>query len=366
MKITQVEAIVIAIPYEHGAPKPVMGTGQPRTTMDAVYVRVDTDQGVTGWGEAFGFAACRATAVVVETVVAPLAVGRDPTDIDALMSDLHRRCQSLGRNGPGAFALAGLDIALWDIAGKMAGKSICQMLGGGSKKSVPAYASVLKTGGEIEYVRKLARRAVERGFGAIKLHERSPKAVAAARELLGPHFAIMMDVNCAWTLEEATQACREFEPLALDWLEEPIYPADDFAAMAELRQRTSVPIGAGENFATLKEAGACLEAKAVAILQPDVIRMAGITGAWKALQLAHKHGARGDPHSPYYGPGLIASLHLAAALPEEISCEHFFADLEASPLGDMIFPRKGRFAVPDGPGLGIEVDERILKRFRVA
>jgi D-galactarolactone cycloisomerase len=366
MKITKVEAIVVGIPYEHGAPKPVMGTGQTRQTMDAVYVKVSTDEGLVGWGEAFGFAVCRTTAVVVSTILEPLTVGRDPIARDALMDDLARRTQSLGRTGPGAFALAGLDIALWDIAGKAAGAPIHRLLGGARKSVIPAYASVLKTGGDLGLVEKQIGRAIERRFGAMKLHERSTEAMAHARKLLGPNFYLAMDTNCAWTLDEATTACHALEPLGLAWVEEPTYPADDYATMAELRRRTSVPIGAGELMATLKEARGQMEAGAVDIFQPDVTRMGGLTGAWRALQLAAELGVRGDPHSPYYGPGLIASLHLAAVLEEDVRCEHFFSDLEASPLGEAVVPVDGLFRVPTGPGLGVEVDEAVLARYRVA
>jgi L-alanine-DL-glutamate epimerase-like enolase superfamily enzyme len=365
MKITHVEPIVVAIPYEHAAPKPLMGTGQPRTTMDALYIRVDTDQGVSGWGEAFGFAACRATATVVSGTLAPLAVGRDPSDIPALMSDFHRRFQSMGRNGPASFALAGFDIALWDIAGKIAGEPVHRMLGGPGKTHIPAYASVLRTGGVPEHVRRLAADALGRGFRHFKLHERTVEAVAAARAVLGGEVPVMLDTNCAWTLEEAIEMARRLEPFDLRWIEEPIYPAEDFESMARLRRTTGIPIAAGENIGSLNEIRLMIEAGAVDIAQPDVIKVGGITDTWKALALAHQRGVRGDPHSPYYGPGLIASLHLIAALPDEIWGEFFFADLEASPLGDIIYPRDGRFTVPQGPGLGIDVDEKVLRRYRV-
>jgi L-alanine-DL-glutamate epimerase-like enolase superfamily enzyme len=366
VKITQVEPIIIAIPYELGVPKPLMGTGQPRTTMDALYIRVDTDEGITGWGEAFGFAACRATATIVSGILAPLAIGRDPGDIPALMDDFHRRFQSMGINGPAAFALAGFDIALWDIAGKVAGQPIYRLLGGGERKSIPAYASILRTGGNPDHVRQSITKAQERGYTAAKLHERTVPAVAAARAFVGERFPLMLDTNCAWTLGQAVEMCKALEPFDLGWVEEPTYPASDYKAMAKLRGQTGIPIAAGENLGSLGEAIQMLEAGAVDFLQPDVIKMGGVTGTWKALELTALHGLRADPHSPYYGPGLIASVHLIAALPSELMCEFFFADLAASPLGDIIYPMNGRMAVPNGPGLGVEVDMKVLTRYRVA
>jgi D-galactarolactone cycloisomerase len=365
MKITQIEPIIVAIPYELGVPKPLMGTGQPRTTMDALYIKVDTDEGITGWGEAFGFAACRATATIVSGILAPLAVGRDPRDIPVLMDDFYRRFQSMGINGPAAFALAGFDIALWDIAGKIVGQPIHRLLGGPGRESIPAYASILRTGGEPDHVRQSITKARERGYKAAKLHERTIPAVAAARSLVGEHFPLTLDTNCAWTFDQAVDMCQALEPFDLGWVEEPTYPASDYIAMAKLRQATSIPIAAGENLGSLSEAMQILDADALDILQPDVIKMGGITGAWKALALAAEHGVRADPHSPYYGPGLIASVHLIAALPDDLMAEFFFADLAASPLGDIIYPVNGRMAVPDGPGLGVEVDMKILNRYRV-
>ena len=162
VKIIGIKPYHIALPYEHGAPKPVMGTGAIRTTMDAVYVRVDTDAGLSGWGECFGFAACPVTVAAMEKVVARLAIGRDVADISGLMSELRKRTQSMGLNGPVGFALSGFDIALWDIAGKVAGKPIYQLLGGDRVSEVPVYASLLRLA-EREHVMRVASEAIARG-----------------------------------------------------------------------------------------------------------------------------------------------------------------------------------------------------------
>jgi hypothetical protein len=134
MKIRKVEATHVAIPYQHGGPLSVFGFGTTRATMDSVYIRVDTEEGVTGWGEAFGFGACPVTAAAVNRVVAPLAIGREAEDIGALVQDIRRRAQNMGHNGPVGFALSGFDTALWDIAGKRAGQPIHRLLGGARTK----------------------------------------------------------------------------------------------------------------------------------------------------------------------------------------------------------------------------------------
>jgi L-alanine-DL-glutamate epimerase-like enolase superfamily enzyme len=365
MKITHIEPIHVAIPYEHGAPKPIMGNGTPWSTMQAVYVRVDTDAGVTGWGEAFGFAACPVTRAAVELAIAPLAIGRDPSDVPALMSDLYRRTQNMSHNGPVGFGLSGLDVALWDIAGKVAGKPVHQLLDPNvGKVRIPAYASLLRLNTP-DNVERVCAQALERGYGNIKLHERTLDAVAAARRIAGPAVGLMLDTNCSWTPQEALKNARALQAFDLTWLEEPIHPADDYKALARLRKEGGVPIAAGENLGNLNDVERILEAGALDYVQPDAIKMGGITECWKALHLAGRMGVKAEPHSPFYGPGLIAAVHLIAAMAGEILCEFFYADLEESPIGDAGRPQHGHLHVPNGPGLGINVDEKILERYRV-
>jgi L-alanine-DL-glutamate epimerase-like enolase superfamily enzyme len=365
MKITAVEPIHIAIPYEHGAPKTVLGgTTAVRTTQDAVYLRVETDAGLTGWGEAFGFAACAITHAAVKLVVAPLCIGRDPTDIPALMDDLHKSLKNMARNGPVAFALSGLDIALWDIAGKMAGQPIHALIGGARKTHVPAYASLLRLNTP-DNVTRVAHGALARGYKHIKLHERTVEAVAAARAAIGPDVSLMLDTNCQWSVDQALTMAREMAPYELSWLEEPIYPPDDFTGLALLRRESGLRIAAGENLGNIMDVAHIMATQAVDIVQPDVAKMGGITEIIKAVALARAAQVEAEPHSPLYGPALMATLHVIAVMPEDVMCEFYYADLEANPIGALATPRDGRFAVPTGPGLGITVDEALLTRYRV-
>ena len=365
-RITTITAYHVAIPYDHGAPKPVMGTGAVRTAMDAVYLRVETEQGLTGWGECFGFSACPVTVAAIDHVVAPLALGHDASDVKALSANLRRRTQSMGLNGPVGFALSGLDIALWDIAGKAAGRPVYALLGANTPPPIPAYASLLRLT-ESAHVNCVCTIARDRGYRHIKLHERTVDAVVTARQVLGPNIALMVDTNCTFTPDDAAGFARDIVDYDIAWLEEPIYPADDYQALAELRA-IGIPIAAGENLGNLNEVRRLIAADAVDIIQPDPCKMGGITEVHKALALARQSGIEAEPHSPYYGPGLIASLHLIAAMPAEPAptlCEFYFADLEQSPIGDAGIPRDGHLHVPDGPGLGIDVDETILARYRI-
>ncbi|HTK12496.1 MAG TPA: mandelate racemase/muconate lactonizing enzyme family protein [Xanthobacteraceae bacterium] len=359
MKITRVEPTLISVPFDEALASP---TGRKR--QDAVYVRVETDAGVTGWGEAFGFGACAMSYLALLHVVAPLAVGRDPTDIDTLMTDLRRRTQNMSRNGPVAYALSALDIALWDIAGKIAGKALHVLLGGMRKTEIPAYASLLRLGAPDE-VARVARLAVDRGYKHIKLHERTVEAVAAARTAVGSDIGLMLDTNCSWDLNQAVKMAAALQPYDLAWLEEPVYPPDDFDALATLRAQGVMPIAAGENLGNIQDVRHILDAGAVDIVQPDVAKMGGVTEMMKALPMARSAGIKAEPHSPLYGPALIATLHIIAALPEDVMCEFYFADMDATPIGDIATPKDGVFGIPRGPGLGIDVDEDVLKRYRV-
>src|SRR5262249_22958740 len=156
---------------------------------------------ITGWGEAFGHAACPTTKTAIETLIAPLFLGQDPTDIARLMHEAAQRTHIVGRNGPVQYALSGIDIALWDIAGKRAGLPLHQLLGGTAKTELPAYASLLRYG-DPKFVARNTAKAAGEGFRWVKLHEITEEAVGAAREAGGPDLPIMVDVNCPWTVDE--------------------------------------------------------------------------------------------------------------------------------------------------------------------
>ena len=366
MKITAVEPVAVAIPYDHGAPKPASHGMGGWATQPILLMRVETDAGITGWGEAFGHASTPVTITAITEIVAKLAVGRDPLQGPALMDDLVRRTQSMARGGPVQFALSGLDIALWDIAGQAAGQPVWRLLGGTEKKAtIPAYASLFRLGTP-ELVAKVAGAAVARGYRHVKLHEHDVDTTRAARAAIGDDVSLMVDTNCYWdSPEEIVAVCAELEPYDLAWLEEPLYPADSYDVLARLRRQVPVPFACGENLGNLNDLRWLVEAGAVDIVQPSVAKIGGITALVKAMAHVAGKGGRAVPHSPFLGPALVATIHVIASLPHEVWCEHRFCDLEASPLGDAVVARDGRLAVPDGPGLGITVDRRVIEKYRV-
>jgi D-galactarolactone cycloisomerase len=364
MKITSVEPFHISVPYEYGGPLQ-KADAIPWRNMETLYVKVTTDEGITGWGEGFGFAICGTTRYAVEHMIAPLAVGRDPSDITALTTDIAKKQMTGGRNGPLTFALSALDIALWDIKGKREGQPLYRLLGGKDKvERMPAYASLLRYG-SVELVERHAAAAVEKGYARVKLHEIQTPQVAAARKLIGPKTELMVDTNCPWTVDEAIKMAREFAPSNLLWLEEPVWPPEDYAGLARTRQEGGVPVAAGENGGTFADMMQLIDTARVDYVQPSVTKIGGVSGMMRVIEYARSRGTKVAPHSPYFGPGLIATMHISASMPEKPPIERFYLELSACPLGDWIEVERGEMRIPQGAGLGIDVDEKLLAKYRI-
>jgi D-galactarolactone cycloisomerase len=362
MTIVQAQAIPIRLPYDIGGPKPTFA-GIPRQ-MEILFIRIETDTGLIGWGEAFGLSIWPATRQAFEHLVAPLIMGKDEKNISELMANLQKQLHILGRTGAVTFALSGLDIALWDIQGKAKQQSLSELLGGAKHQSLPGYASLMRYG-NTDLIKHNTERALEKGFGAIKLHEQSSEHVQAARQLMGPELPLMMDVNCPWSVAQTLEMLPQLQASNLLWLEEPIWPPEDFRGLKKIRDKKSIGIAAGENNMSACHFEEMLAYDSVDFAQPSVTKIGGITEMLKIMDLCQYFETPVMPHSPYFGPGLLATLHLAAVLQPETMIEYSFADLGANPLGDCILMRHGRIDIPRGPGLGCDPDLDILHEFRV-
>jgi D-galactarolactone cycloisomerase len=362
MKIAAIETIVLRLPYRQSGPPTGFG-GRVWATADILLVRVDTDAGITGWGEAFGYNVIPATKTAIDEQIAPLCLGRDATQIAALMAELQRTLHFFGRGGPVTYGLSGIDIALWDIAGKAAGLPLHRLLGGPARREIRAYASLLRYG-DPAVTARLSAEAVERGYRHVKLHEIDVPQVASARQAVGEAAALMVDTNCPWSLNEARAMARRLRPLDIFWLEEPIWPPEDAAALAALRQGCGIAIAAGENAGSVAHFAQMLAAGAVDYAQPSVTKIGGVSELRKVLALAAAANVTVAPHSPYFGPGLLATLHLLAAAPQDMLVERLYVDLEASPLGQWVDASSGMMTVPDGPGLGCDPDPEVIARYR--
>jgi len=361
IKIERIEAMPLRIPMDHWAPPPLFA-GRPRTTIDTILVRVSTDRGIVGWGEAFA-GGWQAAIAALDHWVAPLALGQDATD-PALTARLERVLHHLGRAGPVIHAVSALDIALWDVRGKLEGAPIHRLLGGAQRSRVGVYASLLSYAGVVENVKRNVERALERGYRQIKLHERTPETVAATRAVAGADVPIMVDTNCAWLPDAAAAAVTAMAPSKPLWVEEPVWPPEDFSALAEVRRTTGVPIAAGENATGALDFRKMIAAGAVDYVQPSAIKIGGITALWRIATEAEAQGVTCVPHAPYFGPGYLATLHVLAAKARDSALERFFCELALMPYGKSVPIVEGHVDVPEGPGLGADPEPDLIARFK--
>jgi len=385
MKISRVHATWchVPIPYER---QHVSDFGRV-ASFDSVIVRVETDTGITGWGEAKAgvgsAAACAGLAAIINHDYAPLLLGQDPRDISRLWDVLYNTPREgyaiagghvlpqLGRRGLSISAIAGIDIALWDILGKSLGAPVWQLLGGRRAERMPAYAS----GGwadEQGIGAQLKGYCDQAGFRAVKMRvgvmdgspARSAARVRAARQALGPEIKLMVDAHGTWTVAEAKAFCRMVEDLDLFWFEEPV-TADDKAGLAEVRRASTVPISTGESEFTRHDFREIAELRAADVLQPDLAIAGGITEGVRIAAIASAFNLRLAPHLWSGAPAFAAGLHLAASQSAGFILEY---SLGHNPLlHDLIEERfpvvDGMVEIPDRPGLGITVREEFLQKY---
>ena len=318
-----------------------------RTQLGQILVRVDTDEGVTGFGVGGGG---RAGIWVVETVLRDFLIGKDPTDVEGLWAQMYRRTLAYGQKGLVVMAISGVDLALWDLRGKCAGKAIVEVLGGRAGTVVPAY----KTGWSHAEV---AEGKLE-GYRALKLHmgrmsvDEAIEQLSEARDTLGTEMELMADAFMLWDLETALNVVKRIEPYHLVWLEEPL-PCDDLDGYARLRDASSVPIAGGEHEYTARAFEPLMQQRLHAIFQPDVCWCGGLTELVKIYAMAKSCGVRVCPHRG----SEVWALHAIAALDDEPLAESgrpWITFVQGQP--EIV---KGEIAVPDGPGFGVRFDEAL-------
>jgi L-alanine-DL-glutamate epimerase-like enolase superfamily enzyme len=372
MTVERVEAIPVSYrePNDHGGERSLC------------FVRVADSDGRVGWGEAVTMwpEASRATVELVRGL-APLVVGRDPVHTEAIWSDLRAHAWWYGGAGIASFAVAAIDIALWDLKGQVLGRPLVDLLGGPVHERLPAVVSSHAAQSEIGAMAEeisgwLAggARGVKVGFGKRGdahlgfEHDRDVAFVRAVREAIGPDRLLMVDlgVRNRWTVAEAVRRVRAFEEHGLHWIEEPL-GADDPEGYATLRAKTSTLIAYGEREWNVRGLQRVLESGTCDVCGIDPGRAEGITGFLRAGRIAEATGRQTNAHSWSGAPIQAASLALSWALP---SCRQ----LEVKPLRNPMQhdiaagapePVDGLWPVPERPGLGIQVDEQALDRFRL-
>ena len=386
MKITDIECHVLLVPDLR---KDVTSSAQ-----DDIVVFVHTDEGITGVGETdvnpWVARAC-IEAPGTHTMglgLKEMLIGEDPREPERLWEKLYTGSAMNGRRGALICALGALDMALWDIRGKAAGKPCWQLLGARAKDAIVPYASLQPNGNSFaEYRDSLvawAVRARDLGFTAGKMEvtlsgpynhsglrepdERMTEVVAACRAAVGPSFVMMVDVQYTWSDPEvALRTLRDWEEFDLYFVETPLQ-IDDLRGYARLHDEAPMPIAAGEWQTTRFEFAELLDTGRIDVAQPDVGRVGGLTEARRVADMARERGRLVVPHCWKTGIGIAASAHLAAVSPHCPYIEFLPAELTDSHLRrelveDEIEIVGGRIALPSKPGLGIEVNREALRRF---
>lgn len=363
MKIRSLDAFIVEIPFSDGG----KGAGITPTTwntLETVLIRLEDEAGHIGWGEAFGYFTADAVKAVIDRLIAPIIVGARIEDVPAYNQELQHRLHLFGRYGITLFAISGIDIALWDLWAQREGAPLHRLFGAQARSRVPVYASLVRYA-DGQLAAEVCGKALARGFTDLKLHEITLEEIRACRTAVGDTIPMAVDVNCSWGETVSAEHLAELRALSIAWLEEPIFPPEDYARLAGLRGG-GVPLACGENWCTAMQFSAAIESGAVDYLQPSVTKVGGISEWLTIARQAEEASVPLLPHSPYFGPGFFASLHLAAALPQAIQLEYLFVDPQAW-LFDVEGHREGnQLRLPSGPGLGVSPDPAVLARYRRA
>jgi L-alanine-DL-glutamate epimerase-like enolase superfamily enzyme len=339
-------------------------------------VRVETEDGVIGYGECSPMNV-RLVAAHIEHALGPLVVGFDPFDVEAIVEKMFVSTYKLAGQSM-AMAASGVEIALWDIMGKALGQPIYKLLGGAYRKEIPMYASSMRRDiTPVEEARRLAGLVEKHGFKAVKVRVgstfgfdkdawpgRSIELVKEVRAALGDEIEIMIDANSCYSAPRAIELGRALERYRIFHFEEPC-PYWDLDSTAKVARALDTPVAGGEQDWDLRRFKEMLQKEAVDIVQPDLIKAGGFSVCKKIAALAEAFGCVCTPHQtqPF---GTVANLHLAASTP---NCRYFQEyNIEPHPLRDSLFTepvldvKDGCLTVPEGPGLGVEINEQVLRR----
>ncbi|HZD65323.1 MAG TPA: mandelate racemase/muconate lactonizing enzyme family protein [Acidimicrobiales bacterium] len=358
--------------------RPVTFAGGFWDAYSCVLVEVHTDEGVVGYGEAIARAAPQMAKAVVESLLAPVVVGQDPRNIGGLWTQMVQALRRFGHaRGLVMEAISGVDVALWDLVGKLEGRPISQLLYGAGRTEVPVYASSVYID-DPEVMCQQAKEQVDAGFTMVKVkigrgrgredRRRDIDALRAIRDTVGPSIELFTDANSAYDAATAIRVAREFEDIDIGWLEEPV-PPDDLAGYARIHEMTSIPLARGETDFGMFDFTEVVNRRLVDVLQPDLGRCGGVTPARQLSELAFHANLDFAPHTGFSG-GIshLVALHVGAAAPALAAVEYMFIDIPLKHIFAEPFPRAvdGVVTLPTGPGLGLDLDWDAIDRFTLA
>ena len=392
MKITDVEAVILQYKYENG----IADAQNYFSTRNAVIVRVYTDEGIIGIGEAACFGGPpQSTKFIIENEIKPLIVGEDATNIKRVWQKMFDRTRQHGRGGIIFACMSGIDVALWDILGKAAGLPVYKLLGGYADKVTPyASSGFYSNGKNTKEIAAEAESYFKLGFKYAKIKiGRNPEVlmtplhnmaftdecrysldedlerVAACCDTAKKYGAkIIVDANNNWNTYTAIIMGKKLQEMGVYWLEEPLH-LDNIDGSAELAAALDMPVAGYESEVGFYRFREFIQRRAIDIVQPDVIWSGGFTECMRIADLALAHGLPCNPHVFSSGVSLAANLHFLTALP---NAGIFEMDRNVYPLRDELLDRKfdiepdGLLSVPQGPGLGVELREDTVEKYRLA
>ena len=366
MIIKKIQPITIKIPFNNKNNK-IKFHNNNLNIIEINLIRIETEDGIIGWGESFAYTSWRAVKNVIEDMIEPLLIGKkiqEPSDITKIMMELQFKLHTFGRYGITIFAFSGVEIGLWDSLGKEKNLPIYKMLGNVKNNKFKAYASLIRYSDK-KNIEIHCKSALDNGFKAIKLHEKESKYIEIARKFLGEKIILMNDANCSWTADETLNLKKFFEKNKIFWIEEPIFPPEDFKKLSMIKKQLKTPIAIGENACTKWEFEKILEEGAANFIQPSVTKVGGISEFNNITQLSEKYNIPIMPHSAYFGPGFIATLHLASQFKQDTYIERFYLDLYEEFYPEFKKTNDGFYFLPDGPGLGIDFNQNIIEKFKI-
>ena len=370
MKITNVITTVLRLPEISSAAD---------GTQDDLVIKVETDEGITGFGEVdtsplVGKAVVDAymshgTCYGLREVV----LGADPFDYEQIWNDMWARTYYYGRSGPVMHAMSGIDMAIWDIMGKATGKPVHKLLGGSYTDKVRAYASALMPE-STDGVKKMVESYGAMGYTALKFGwgplgydvHFDIELIKAARKAVGDKMDIMIDIGKRYRLKESIYVAKALEQLNIYWLEEPL-PAEDYIGYKILTESTTMRIATGEEESGRRAFARLINETHIDIIQPDMSRCGGLTEAKKIATFAADNNILCIPHSFKTGILVAASIHLIAAIPNSPFLEFSVTEspIRKGILSTPFEMKDGYVNVPQKPGLGIELDEEVIKKYEV-
>jgi len=368
MKIIEVKAFPLSFRVSD-AGQVRLGIGRT-VKRDTVVVKVRSEDGLVGWGEAHHGRAPGSVAHLVNTTLAHLVTGMDATDVVGVWGRVYKmQLSSHGMGAAAAIGLSGIDMALWDLRAKAVGWPLYRLLGGGSR-AIPAYAGGISLG--FQAPAELAAEAqglVERGYRALKLRvgdtwRADVERVRAVRDALGDSIDILVDANTNYTVADVRQVMPAFDELRVGWLEEPFPPHDgrSYGAAARLGK---TPLAAGENHYTRFEFQRLIEDGVISILQPDLSKTGGLTEGLRIAAMGSAWKLSVNPHTSATGLNMAATLHFLASIDNggyyeaDAATENLFRDKLTSPVAEV--GPDGFVRPPETPGLGVEIDEDFIQ-----